>query len=381
MRVVEATQRYPPALGGVETVVEAIARGLFARGHSVEIVTTDVARERPFTRLSVEPRNEPFPVRRHRGFRTLPLPHGLGIVAPGMARDLWTVRADIVHAHAFGVAPTWLASFARRFREIPLVIETHADAGRGTSGSRAYARAVARLTLWRADRIVVHTRIEENLMASLGVDPSRLVLIPNGLDLAEFAGATPRVHRAGSITILFVGRLSAEQKGLEPLLRAFAQLPRDSGTRLRLVGQDWGGQALVVRLARELGVQDRVVLTGPLPRVELVHEYANADLFVLPSLFEPYGIVLAEAMAAGLPIVASRVGGIPEVVAEGENALLCPPNDPGALAAALDRLARDASLRTRMGQAGVERVRQFAWDRILPRWIDLFESVIAQGPR
>jgi glycogen synthase len=378
MRVVEVTQRYPPALGGVEIHVEAIAHGLRARGHSVEVVTTDLARERPFTRVSGPAADGGVPVRRHRAFRTLPAPHGLGIIAPGMALDVLSLRADVVHAHAFGVAPTWFASFARRLRATPLVIETHADAGRGTSGSRAYARAVARLTLRAADRVVVQTHLEESLLRSLGVDPDHLALIPDGIDLSEFSGDPDRPRSDEGPTLLFVGRLSTEQKGLEPLVRGFAAVPPDLGLRLRMVGQDWGGQPLVERLAQELGVADRVTLTGPLPRAQLLREYARADMFVLPSLFEPYGIVLTEAMAAGLPIVASRVGGIPEVVTEGENALLCPPDDAAALAAAFERLTKDPSLRTRLGRAGVVRVQRFAWTRVLPQWIALFESLHAR---
>ncbi|MCI4343422.1 MAG: glycosyltransferase family 4 protein [Thermoplasmata archaeon] len=378
MRVVEVTQRYPPALGGVEIHVDAIAHRLHARGHSVQIVTTDLARERPFTRLSTPQPEEIFPVRRHRAFRTIPAPHGLGIVAPGMALDLLTVRADVIHAHAFGVSPTWFASFARRLRPIPLVIETHADAGRGTSGSRAYARAVASLTLRAADRVVVQTHLEEGVLRSLGVDPSHLALIPDGIDLSEFSGWPERPRSEGGPTLLFVGRLSIEQKGLEPLVRGLAGVPSELGLRLRLVGPDWGGKSPVEALARKLGVEDRVTVTGPLPRAELLQEYARADLFVLPSLFEPYGIVLTEAMAAGLPIVASRVGGIPEVVAEGENALLCSPNDSEALTAAFVRLATDAPLRARFARAGVERVQRFSWSVVLPQWIALFESIISR---
>jgi glycogen synthase len=376
MRVMEVTQRYPPALGGVEIHVEAIARALHAEGHGVEVVTTDLARDRPFARLPPTPSVDPFPVRRHRAVRTIPAPHGLGIVAPGMLPDLLSARVDIVHAHAFGMAPSWLAGVARRLRTTPLVIETHADAGRGTSGSRTYARAVTRLTLRPADRIVVQTNLEAKWMESLGAAPGRIAQIPDGIDLTEFAGRPARPPASECRTVLFVGRLYPEQKGLDPLVRAFALLPKELGLRLRLVGEDWGGRALVARLARELGLEDRITMTGPLPRTELLREYASADLFVLPSLFEPYGIVLTEAMASGLPIVASRVGGIPEVVSEGENALLCPPNDPQSLATALERLARDGALRARLSRGGFARVEQFSWTRVIPQWVRLFESVI-----
>jgi glycosyltransferase involved in cell wall biosynthesis len=380
LRVIEVTQRYPPALGGVEIHVEAIARGLLAHGHEVEIVTTDLARDRPFTRLPPSGCSHPFPIRRHRAVRFLPAPHGLGIVAPGMGLDLLSARADVVHAHAFGMAPTWLAAAARRLRSTPLVIETHADAGRGTSGSQAYARAVTRLTLRPADRIVVQTQLEANLLSSIGAPEERIVLIPDGIDLTEFAGLPARPSSSLCRTVLFVGRLYPEQKGLEPLVRAFARLPPELGLELRLVGEDWGGVGLVEHLALELHVRDRITLTGPLPRAALLEEYARADLFVLPSLFEPFGIVLLEAMAAGLPIVATCVGGIPEVVADGVNALLCPPNDPPALAMAIERLARDSALRSRFARSGSARVQPFSWTRVIPQWVQLFRTVVEHRP-
>jgi glycogen synthase len=375
MRILEVTHRYPPALGGVEIQVEAIARGLEARGHSVEIVTTDLIRDRPLQRLLPESIQDPIAVRRHRAFRTVPAPHGLGLVAPGMGLDLLRSRPDIVHAHAFGMPPTWMAAGVRRLRSTPLVIETHFDAGRGTSGWRTYARAVARFILAPADRIVAHTDLEADLLASIGVSRGRIAKIPNGIDLGEFSGPPARAPSDDLLTVLFVGRLYPEQKGLEPLVRAVAALPPEIRLELRIVGDDWGGRSLVLRLARELGVESRIVLTGPLPRSDLLKEYARADVFVLPSLFDCTPIVLMEAMAAGLPIVASRVGGIPEVVSEGENALLCAPNDPTALAGAIERLARDPELRSRFSRSGSERVERFSWARVIPQWAALFEQL------
>jgi glycosyltransferase involved in cell wall biosynthesis len=380
MRVLEVTHRYPPALGGVELEVQGIARGLVALGHSVEVVTTDLARDRPLARLPSGPGTDPLPVRRHRAFRTIPAPHGLGLVAPGMAADVLGARADVVHAHAFGMPPTWMAAFARRLRRTALVVETHFDAGRGTSGWRTYARAMAWLTLAPADRVVVHTSLEEKLLASLGVDRTQFARITPGIELAEFSGWPARVSQPDGVTMLFVGRLDPQQKGLDPLVRALAKVPSSLGLRLRLVGEDWGGRALVERLASELNVARSVTLTGPLSRAEVVREFARADLFVLPSLFECTPAVLMEAMAAGLPIVASRVGGVPEVVSEGENALLCPPNDPTALASAIERIGGDESLRRRFAANGLALAKQYSWERVIPLWVRLFEDVTASAP-
>ena len=180
------------------------------------------------------------------------------------------------------------------------------------------------------------------------------------------------------MTGLFVGRLDQEQKGLEPLVRSLAILPRSVPFRLRLVGEDWGGAEVVQRLARTLGVADRVTLVGRLPRAELLAEYARADLLVLPSLFEPFGIVLLEAMAAGLPVIASRVGGIPEVVADGVTGLLVEPGNASELASAVLRFAESPSLRARMGSRGRERVRSYSWEVLVPRILAVYREAIQE---
>ncbi|HKV89861.1 MAG TPA: glycosyltransferase family 4 protein, partial [Thermoplasmata archaeon] len=133
--------------------------------------------------------------------------------------------------------------------------------------------------------------------------------------------------------------------------------------------------ASILRLARELRVEPAIVLTGPVTRAELLREYSNADVFVLPSQFESTPSVLREAMASGLPIVSTRVGGIPEVVREDEDALLCGPGDPGELAAPLERLASDPGLRTRLGRNGRRNVDRFSWEQVIPQWSRLFDGI------
>jgi glycosyltransferase involved in cell wall biosynthesis len=377
LRVLELTQRFPPALGGVEAHVDQLTTELARVGLGVEVATTDLARDRPFTRVPSSANARAFPVRRHRAFELLRAPHGLGIVSPGLLLDALGSRPDVIHAHAFGYFPTWVGAIRRRLDPIPLVVSPHCDAGKGTTGSGRYGRAVARWTVRVADRVVALTALERELLTSWGIPSSSITVIPNGIHLSEFANPRLPAERTDvPPTILFVGRLYSEQKGLFPLLRAFARLPPDLGAHLRLVGEDWGAKPALTALAGKLGVSDRLWFLGALDRSALLDEYRTATVFTLPSLFEPFGIVLLEAMAAGLPIVASRVGGVPALIQDGKTGVLVPPGDVDALSGALEGLLRDRGLRSRLAKGALEQVQAYDWAVLTPRWVELFEEVL-----
>ena len=375
MKIVEVTQRFPPAIGGVERHVGRLSTELAAAGHSVEVITTDLLRDRPFARLAPPVDPDPLPVARHRAFPLAIVPHGLGIVAPGLVADVLRRPADVVHAHAFGYPPTWAGTLRKRLRGTPLVLTAHSDMGSGSSASKTYARVVARSTLCQADRVVALTQGERSRLTALGVDPERIAVIPNGVDLEEFPAARPPRTSGGPYVILYVGRLYPEQKGISTLMQAFGELPRTSATELRLVGEDWGGLAVVERATRDRALAGSVHALGVVPRAALVGEMLRADVLVLPSTFEPFGIVLLEAMAAGLPVIASRVGGIPEIVSDGETGILVRPGDPAELRDAIERLRSDRSVGLRMGAAGRRQVERYSWRRIGPQFLDLFRDV------
>lgn len=374
LRVLEATQRFPPAVGGVERHVAQLTRELRARGVQVEVATTDLQRDEPFARLP--PGEAPLEagVRRHRALPWGVAPHGLGIAAPGQLADLLRTECDVVHAHAFGYAPTWFGRLASALREIPLVVTPHVDEGSGSSLSRAYARLVARGTLVGAARVIALTRLEAAYLERLGVPRDRLRVLPNGIDLEEFRGVAPSPPHPG-LRLLFVGRVYPRQKGLDTLVDALARLPPSLGAELRVVGEDWGARAGLEARARRLGVLDRITFTGRVPRAELLTEYGRSDLVVVPSRFEPFGIVLLEAMAAGRPVVASRTGGIPEVVEEDRTARLVSPGDPVELSEALTALGEDPGRARALGEAGRERVVRFSWPVLAPRFVELFQEL------
>ena len=381
MRVLEVTQRYPPALGGVERHVEQLTRELRRARFEVDVLTTDLARDRPFTRLGDASRDPRVRAERVRAVRIADLPHGLGIVAPGLVLETVRRSADVVHAHAFGFPPTWAGALRRWGKATPLVVTPHSDTGGGGWGSQLYERAFTHGVLTRADHVVALTEGERARLERLGVEPARLSVLPNGIDLTEFKDLDTSARGSETFRVLYVGRIDPQQKGLTTLIRAVASLEEGRRIAVRLVGEDWGGTAEVVRLIGALRVGDRVEVVGPVSRPQLLSEYAATDLFVLPSTIEPFGIVLLEAMAAGLPIVATSVGGIPEVVDHGRTGLLVPPKDPRKLAEAIEKFRGDADLRQRFGRAGLARVAAFSWERLGPRYARMFETIASVGPR
>ncbi|WP_168185947.1 glycosyltransferase family 4 protein [Magnetospirillum sp. ME-1] len=207
-----------------------------------------------------------------------------------------------------------------------------------------------------ADLIALGSSHAAETFLARGFAPERLLVNPYGVDLDRFR-ATPRVEEPGRpLRLLFVGQVGV-RKGVPELLRAFAALKRPA--ELHLVGPvEPGFASLLARLAT-----DGVVLRGPLPGAALPGEYARADAFVLPSVEEGFGMVILQAMAAGLPVVASSATGLPDADPRGQAGLVVPPADIAALTHALDLIVGDTASRRRMGQAARSAVEAgWSWD-------------------
>lgn len=238
-------------------------------------------------------------------------------------------------------------------------IESNArDARRGTGGVERLKRHLAS----RADAVVVPGTSSAEYVTSLAVSPTKVFVAPNAVDNAFFTarGLADRTGRNGSARFLFAGRLD-RLKGVDVLLEAWRRLP--AGTGLLVLA---GDGPLRSRIAGEVAAEklDNVVLLGNLDREGLAHEYARADVFVFPSLSDPWGLVVNEAMAAGLPIITtSAPGAVDDMVRDDWNGIVVRPGDPAALAGAMLRLSGEDALRIDMGQRSLEAISSFSPDR------------------
>jgi glycogen synthase len=306
------------------------------------------------------------------------------------ATDLSVVRdlidADLVHCH------TWYASLAgfmaHVLYNVPLVVTVHSleplrpwkeeQLGRSYHLS-AWAERVA---LEAADRVVaVSTQSKGEILAHFNLPPERVAVIHNGIDLKAWkpsqAAATRQLYGIEGDYILFVGRVS-RQKGMVHLLEAMKYV--DPGVRLVCCASAADTPEVEREVAAKVRETPRCLWIDTFLREEqYVELYSHCAAFACPSVYEPFGIINLEAMACARPVVASAVGGIPEVVVPGRTGLLVPPADPGALAEALNHVLRDRALARQMGLAGRRRVEEhFSWTSIAARTRRLYEGLLEE---
>jgi glycosyltransferase involved in cell wall biosynthesis len=296
---------------------------------------------------------------RRSGVRFVPLRHVRRAISPWrdaaglveLVRLLRRERPDILHASSSKAGI--LGRLAAAVTGVPIRIFTvHGWAFTAHSGAAARLYRLAD-RLVRPLTTVTVCIAEHERAAGLAAGTCRAagtVVIPNAID----AKAVPRARHDRAIPVLVaVGRLKAPKDFLT-LVRAIALLPQDSCECL-IVGEGPDRAELDAEIER-LRLRDRVTLAGE--RSDVPELLAGADVFVLSSASEGMPISVLEAMAAGLPVVATSVGGVPELVADGENGFLVDPGDPEGLASALGRLLADRELRRRLGEAGHARVRE-----------------------
>ncbi|HEX2104021.1 MAG TPA: glycosyltransferase family 4 protein [Solirubrobacteraceae bacterium] len=309
--------------------------------------------------------------------RPFPLP---ALAAPRVLRRFRHLGADAVllDSIAAAFAAPWLA--ADGAAPAPVIGVLHQPPGGIDHGrARSVAQAPLDRLAWRHARVllVASDHLADQLAAE-GFDPARIRVVPPGRDVAAAPVDAGDLRRGRRAALLCVANW-IERKGILELLDALARLPPDAAT-LHLVGDEHADAAYGPRVRRRLARPDlatRVVAHGPLSRERVAGLYAAADAFVLPAFREPYGTVWGEAMAFGLPVAGWRAGNLPYLADHERHGLLVAPGDVGALANALERLATDAALRTRLGEAARRRAAaRPTWEEAAALFFDTIRTAI-----
>ena len=395
MKIVHVSLRFD-APGGVETTVREVTRRLATAGEEVEVYASDLVDESGWVRgTEFRPRVDGVPVRRFpvlrrpllqlgtgaRAFRGFSLP-----VMPGLIDALRESGADVIHAHSHRYGHVLQAAAVARECGIPLVVSTHYHPA--DRRETAFRKGLLRcqdigfgMTGYRVARaLVAESELEAGLVREFAPG-DRIRVIPPGIDLA--AWATPAQDRAEGLDLperylLFVGRI-ASNKGLSFLFDALARLAPGERPPLVLMGPDWGERTRLEHRARTLGLERNLRWLGPVPDVTAYRGVVRrADALVLPSEWEAYGLVLLDAMAAGTPIVATAVGGVPEVLDHGRAGRIVPYGDVPALEAALRSTLTDRDRTDTLARNASERVRGFDWSVTVERHHQLYRDLTRQ---
>lgn len=383
--------------GGMNVYVDELARAMAARGLEVDVFTRRHSPDLPAT-VSVGA-----------GYRVHHVPAGPSQVlgpaalvpfvmpfADQVARQVqdWDSPADVVHSHYW--LSGWAAIVLKRRLGLPVANSFH-TLGRVKDLLRRPDDAPEPLlriateheVIEEADCVVASTSAEAaDLLEHYGADPARICTSSPGVDHTVFhpgskIAARRRLGLGDGPRVLFVGRIQP-LKGVDVAIEAFALVAaKTPGARLDIVGGPSGPNGgleaeLLVRRVEELSLTDRVRFRGPVPHHRLADWYRASDVLVVPSRSESFGLVAAEAQACGLPVVATRVGGLAELVEDGCSGLLVDGWDPAEHAAAILTVLTDPAVSGILSRGAVERAARFSWPATVDRFLELYAGIVAR---
>ncbi len=301
------------------------------------------------------------------------------------------VTYDVIHSHYWLSAAAGEVLAARWGVPHAAMFHTLGDVklrARASEHERPDRLETERHLVHHLDRIVAATEHERRLLQQIyRVPPARVAVIPLGVDLGRFAPGDRAMARARlgipaeERVVLAVGRIEP-LKGLDILIRSLAEMSDREGVALYIIGGDERAAAEIARLravAEQVGVADAVRFLGPRPHEALVDYYAAADVVAVPSFYESFGLVAVEAMASGVPVVASRVGGLASTVVDGRTGYLIPWRCPTPFAEKIETLLRNEELRRALGAGARDRMEHgYAWSAVARQVASLYETLIAE---
>jgi len=389
MKIIQVVHRYYPAVGGAENQVKSISEELVRRGHKVSVITTNSLSvldipsllhlfQRKKVNLQKNEEIEGVDVHRYDALFRF---YGFLVTIP--MRKLLTTKADIIHAYGFYITTSLVAMMAAKHRSLPFLLTAN-DATVSLYGSAVkracsniYNYTIGKLLILNSSRVIAVSRTNAEDLVNLGVAEQKITVIPNGVKLERFFDGTSMGIEKNGPVVLYVGRIS-EDKGIQCLMRAAPSVLKSfPHTKFLIVGEDYGYLGKLRALVSNLGMEKSVIFTGHLTGRQLVSVYRSADVFVLPSELEAFGIVVIEAMASGVPVIVSNCGGMKDIVRDGTNGFLFDVGDAMQLAEKIKLLLSNEEFRTKFVENGKKTVRErYTIEKVVDALEKLYEKTL-----
>ncbi len=384
------TWEYPPRIvGGIARVVEGLSKSLYKMGVEVHVITNEMPGS------PMEEIDEGVHVHRVRVDSPAPnfhawillMNHYFAKRAGLLAREIGGF--DILHAHDWLVLPS--ATETKNYLGTTLVSTLHSLEYRRAGGVNSpEGRMIESLEWWMTYDssivIVCSHAMKDDTKWKYQVPDEKIWVIPNGINPRKYADAHPNLAEVrakyGVATsdrlVLFVGRLT-HQKGCEFLVRAIPSVSKFHNSRLIVVGDGYMRGELE-REANRTGERWRIQFTGFLPDSEVADLMLSSDLMAIPSIYEPFGVVALEAMLAGIPVVASDVDGLAEIVKHEENGILVYPRDPSSISWGISRIISDPQNSRRLVENAKRDVQEkYTWDAVAKLTLEAYRKILSTG--
>lgn len=371
IKIIQVTSFYAPHIGGMEMCAQEISERLAAQGYQVEVFTSNIF---PVSVDSYHDRLPSTPNLKIHYLRSLEIAH-TPIIFSLFFRLLFTPRPDCIHLHigqSFTPEVVWLVA---KLRHLKYVAHLHLDVkASGHFGFLLpiYKKLILKQVLQSADRVIVPTSDYVALVnRKYQLPKEKITMIPCGVDLGKFKPKPLNLRQPTKI--LFVGRLTA-QKNVPLLIKSFkSSLSRvDANLSLHLVGEG-EKKTQIIRLIEKEKLTDKVTLYGALRGQQLYDIFRASDIFILPSREESFGIVLIEALASGLAVIASDIPGIRNVIKNNYTGLLVNPKIAD-ITRAIKKISTDSEFRSSLITHGLHDVKKYDWNKI----VDSFQTVYSQ---
>lgn len=387
MKILQVTNFFKPSweAGGPVRVVYEISKKLVEIGHEVTVYTTDGFK----SRLDVK-KNKPVDVDGLKIFyfrnlslylsrqMVLPTPYYLPIIVQKEIQDF-----DIIHIHEYRtLLAVFIHHYAKKHR-IPYILHAHGSVLPFFQKQRLkkiFDLLFGFRILKDASKVIALTKTEAEQYKKMGVDENKIEIVPNGIDLSKFGNLPDKgIFRqkygikSNEKVVLFLGRLH-RIKGVDLLVEAFSDLvTKTEGVKLVIVGPDDGFLSTLKAQIEDLKIADKILFTGPLYEMDKLESYVDADVYVLPSVYETFPVTVLEACACGMPVIVTDRCGIADIVDEVGYVV---EYDKDQLQDAIIKVLGDEGLISKLGEESKKLVKkEFGWDKIVRKIEGIYESV------
>ena len=379
LKIAHIAPFYYPVIGGMEELVQNIAELLSDRGHKVDILTAYIGHDgKRINRPAKEAINGVNVYR----FRPI-LKCGFITFFPGIIPKLIQTRYDVIHLHSFRHPHTDIGSIMGRIKSVPTVLHGHSPFYPAISGrSKFFFYSIydflAKYLIFKTvTRIIAFTKLEKNEYIKRGANPDKITVIPNAIPSEYFKKGTVDVfidkyNLRGKKIVLFVGRLHSNKR-IDILVESFAMVVKQQPRAfLLLVGPDRGEYFRIKKMIIDLRLENHFKWLGSIiDKNEKINAYFSASCFVLPSDYEPFGLVVLEAMAAGKPVIAANAGGPSEIIDDEKTGFLFKQGDVNDLKEKILKVLGDDAMAKEIGGRAFVKAKDF----MLPKMVDAIENL------